>query len=100
MTFARMTTGDHDTVGAARKRPQDKGRIEASRAHHADEAHVRCVLHARRACQVCGAVTAPVAGKTNNSRFKFLSHRFHSYSPTGSSVRNNSPSIWAMICSS
>src|SRR5689334_20740843 len=37
MAFARMATCDHDAICAAGESTQDKGWVEATGAHHADE---------------------------------------------------------------
>src|SRR5512133_98442 len=83
MALTRMTTGDHHTIRAVGKGAQDEGRVEAPRTHQADQAHVRRVLRPGGPGQVSSAVTAPIAGKTNDRWFKFFAHTSTPYTPTG-----------------
>src|SRR5262245_24406335 len=78
MAFAGMASGNHHTVRAVREGAQDKGRVKATRAHHADQAYIRCIFHTGSPGQIRGAITAPVAGEADNCRFKFFSHTVHS----------------------
>src|SRR5512143_3708305 len=74
MAFAGVATRNENAISAAREGPQYEGRIEASGAHQADEAHIRRILHPGSACQIRRAVRTPVAGEANDDGFEVFAH--------------------------
>ena len=104
----RMAARDDHPVGAFDERLEDELGIDAARAHHADDVHVRRLLHAAHAGRVGGRVGAPVAQKPNDSGFEaVVTHRFSfrcaqrkAYRTAAMAGMRNSPSISARICRS
>jgi len=69
-----MAAADEDAVGAVGKSFEDELRIQAARAHHADNARVGRVLHARGAGQVGCQIGTPVTEECDDPRFKGFRH--------------------------
>jgi plasmid stability protein len=67
MAVARMAAADQHAVGALGEGVEDELRIDAARAHQADDAHVRRVLQARHAGEVRRGVGAPVAEERHDA---------------------------------
>jgi hypothetical protein len=66
MTFARMSPGYPDGIRTFPKGGKNEFRTHTSGAGDPDDPDIRRVLHPADPCQVCGAIGAPVAQKTDD----------------------------------
>jgi hypothetical protein len=75
MTFTKVSAKDQDAVSALFQSLYYQIRMDHTRTHYSDCAHIGGILQTGNTRQISSGVCAPITEKSDNYRFVFFSHR-------------------------
>jgi hypothetical protein len=75
MTVTDVSPSDQNAIGAKLEGLQDETRVYATRTHDANDSNIGRILCPTHPSQIRSCVSTPVAGKCNDSRIEFISHK-------------------------
>ncbi len=76
MAFAQMSATGKDAVRSVDKTFHKENRVNATRTHHPDDAHMRRILKTGHTGSISSGIATPVAKETQDLRFECVNFQF------------------------